>query len=194
MPNEEFGIKHFPGNKEHFFLPGGRRMSWEEYMRINPDFWPGIVETPTIFTAATEEYYIGKRTVVPRNRHISVNLGGMVRFQFNLLCPHWTLEKHGTKGPPPVFLLMVQGVDGRNKDLVPMEYVRGGTNGGDTWYIDVDSRELGAPGQTLTLFAVNRFGDREGDQARGLTVQEFRQGKGRVPMAFSGVAAWQLVS
>lgn len=194
MSNEEFGVKHFPGNKEHFFLPGGRRPSWEEYIQINPSYWPGLVEAPTVYTSARTEYYIGERSVSPRNKHISVNSGGMVRFQFHLLCPHWTLDRHGTKGPPPVFMMMVQGVDGRAKDTMPMEHITGGASGGDVWYVDINSKELGAPGQTITLFAVSRFDTREGDQVRGLSVQEFKQGKGRVAMGFAGVAAWELVA
>ena len=193
MSNEEFGVKHFPGNKDHFFLPGNRRLSWEEYIQINPEYWPGLVEAPTIYGAAKDDYYIGSRTVTPRIRNISVNSGGVSRFQFQLRCPHWTLNRHGDKGPAPVFIIAVQGVDGRNKDYVPMEYIRGGSEGGDTWYADINSKELGAPGQTVTCFAVTGFGDRAADRARGLTVQEFRQGKGRVSMGFQGVAAWQLV-
>ncbi len=193
MSNEEFGIKHFPGNKEHFFLPGDRRLKWEEYIQINPEYWPGIVETPTVYTAAKEDYYIAPRTVIPRTRNISVNSCSMIRFQFHLLCPHWTLDRHGKKGPAPVFIIAVQGVGGRDKDFVPMEYIEGGSHGGDTWYCDINSKELGAPGQTITCFAVNKFGDREGDRARGVTVQEFKQNKGRVAMSFQGVAAWQLV-
>jgi transglutaminase-like putative cysteine protease len=194
MSNEEFGIKHFPGNKEHFFLPGGRRLSWEEYITINPSHWPDHVEAPTVYTTARSEYYIGEKSVCPRNKHLSVIVAGMTRFQFNLQCPHWTLDRHGDKGPPPVFVMMIQGLDGRAKDIVPLEHIRGGPGGGDTWYVDIPSRDLGAPGQTITLFAVNRFGDREGDHVRGMSVEEFRQGKGRVGMGFAGVAAWELVA
>lgn len=57
--------------------------------------------------------------------------------------------------------------------------------------VDVEARQLGAPGQTLTLFAVDTFGERS--HARGLTVGEFREGKGRVGMGFCGVAAWELI-
>ena len=84
---------------------------------------------------------------------------------------------------------MTQGVDGRDKDLVPLEHVRG-SNGGDTWYVDIHAKELGAPGQTITLFTVATIDGREG---RGLSVQEFKQLKGRVGMSFGGVAAWELV-
>lgn len=193
MSNEEFGIKHFPGNREHFFLPGGRQMSWEEYIQINPTHWPSMVEAPTIFSNAKVDYYISDRSVLPRSRKISVNHGGLVRFQFSLLCPHFQLDKHGSKGPPPVFFVMAEGVDGRNKDSIPMQYFKAPAGqGGDTWYVDIDSRELGAPGQTLTMFAVSRFGDRQ--DTRGMTVKEFVAGKGRVAMGFTGVAAWELVT
>ncbi|KAL2438324.1 hypothetical protein ABEF95_006857 [Exophiala dermatitidis] len=203
MSNQEFGIKHFPGNKDHFFLPGGRKMTWEEYIVIDPACWPDMVEGPTIFTNAKEDYSIGEKTVCPRSRKIDVrNNSEMVRFQFALLCPHWSLAKHTRKGPPPVYIVSVNGVDGRNKDHIPMEYYPGGGGnnggggggghgGGDTWLVDIPARQLGAPGQTLTLFAVTSFGDRL--DARGLTVREFREGKGRVGMGFVGVAAWELV-
>ena len=83
------------------------------------------------------------------------------------------------------------GVDGRSKDLILVEYYPGPPGqGGDTWCVDIPARELGAPGQTVTLFAVTSFGDRQ--ECRGLTVREFREGKGRVGMGFTGVAAWDL--
>ncbi|OCT45252.1 kyphoscoliosis peptidase [Cladophialophora carrionii] len=194
MSNEEFGIKHFPGNKDHFFLPGGRRMSWEEYIVIDPASWPDMVEGPTIFTNAKEDYSIGEKTVYPRARKINVRQqsGTVVRFQFGLRCAHWTLEHHTRKGPPPVFVVQVGGVDGRNKDLVPLEYYPGPAGqGGDLWCADIPACDLGAPGQTVTLFAITSFGNRQ--DCRGLSVREFREGKGRVGMGFTGVAAWDLV-
>ncbi|KAH0848691.1 hypothetical protein AYO21_02894 [Fonsecaea monophora] len=192
MSNEEFAIKHFPGNKDQFFLPEGRRMSWEEYIVIDPACWPDMVEGPTIFTNAKEDYSIGEKSVFPRARKISVRQPDSVRFQFGLRCAHWTLERHTQKGPPPVFIVSINGVDGRDKDLVPMDYYPGPTGqGGDIWAVDIPARQLGAPGQTITLFAVTTFGNRQ--DARGLTVMEFREGKGRVGMGFTGVAAWDLV-
>lgn len=192
MTNEQFGVKHFPGNKDHFFLPGGRRMSWEEYIVIDPACWPDMVEGPTVFTNAKEDYSIGEKTVYPRARKISVRQSGSVRFQFGLLCPHWTLEHHTRKGLPPVFIVSIQGVDGRNKDHVPMSHHPGSSGqGGNIWSLDIPAQQLGAPGQTVTLFAVTTFGDRQ--DARGLTVREFKDGKGRVGMGFVGVAAWDLV-
>ncbi|KIX08347.1 uncharacterized protein Z518_03003 [Rhinocladiella mackenziei CBS 650.93] len=192
MPNEQFAVKHFPGNKDQFFLPGGRRMSWEEYIVIDPACWPDTVEGPTVFTNAKEDYSIGEKTIYPRARKINVRQPDMVRFQFGLVCPHWTLKNHTRKGPPPVFIVSVHGVDGRHKDHIPLEHYPGSAGqGGDTWVVDISARELGAPGQTVTLFAITSFGDRQ--DARGLTVREFRDGKGRVGMGFTGVAAWDLV-
>lgn len=192
MSNEEFGIKHFPENKDYFFLPGGRRLSWEEYIVIDPACWPDMVEGPTIFTNAKEDYFIGEKTVYPRTRKINVRQPGTIRFQFGLRCAHWSLDRHTTLGPPPVFLVSIGGADGRNKDLVPMEYYPGPAGqGGDLWCVDIPALELGAAGQTVTVFAVTSFGDRR--ECRGLTVREFREGKGRVGMGFTGVAAWDLV-
>lgn len=192
--NEEFGVDHFPNNRGDFYLPNGRTMSWEEYIQINPANWPYQFERPTLFGNATEDYSVGKNTVTPPNRRINVYQQGTVRFQFGLFCAHWTLENHTRKGPPPVFILAAGGVDGRNKHYVPLEHIRGNPpgSGGDMWYVDVPARELGAPGETLTLFAVTSFGNRQ--DARGLSVREFTDGVGRTAMGFVGIAAWELVS
>ena len=166
-------------------------MTWEEYIQIDPAAWPSREEPPTVFTSAGD-YGIAEKSVLPRGRKISPRAGGVVRFQFNLYCEHWTVERTG-KGAMPVFMVATHGVDGREKDFVPLEHVRGQTpgGGGDVWYCDVEARSLGAAGQTVTLFAVSSFGTRQ--NARGLTVREFKEGKGRVAMGFQGVAAWDLV-
>ena len=195
MSNEEFGIKHFPSNKDHFFFPHSQRMTWEDYITINPANWPSQVEGPTVFTNAREDYGVGERTVLPRQRKIVSSQPGTVRFQFSLLCPHWSLEHHTNKGAPPVFIIMTQGTDRRANESYPLGHIPGrnddGGMGGDVWFVDIPANELGTPGQTVTLFAVTSFGNR--NNARGLTVREFKEGKGRVAMGFTGVAAWDLV-
>ncbi|KIV93941.1 hypothetical protein PV10_05113 [Exophiala mesophila] len=192
MTNEEFAIKHFPENKDYFFLPGGRRLTWQEYIVIDPARWPDMVEPPTVFTNAKEDYSIREKSVLPRARQINVGQSGMVHFQFSLLCPHWTLEYQTRKGPPPVFIVSVQGANGQSKDQIPMDHHAGPAGqGGDIWTVDIPAHQLGPRGQTVTLFAVTSFGDRQ--DARGLTVREFREGKGRVGMGFVGIAAWELV-
>lgn len=192
--NEEFSLDHFPENRDHFFLPNGRTMTWPEYISINPATHPYTFERPTFFDNAKTDYSIGKHTLYPCNRHLSVSQSTPYRFQFALFCPHWSLEKHTKKGLPPVFILALGGVDGRNKHFVPLNHIPGDSaagGGGDVWYVDVHARELGAPGETLTLFAVSSFGNRS--EARGLTVKEFKEGVGRVGMGFVGVAAWELI-
>lgn len=191
--NEEFGIDHFPSDGKYFFLPGDRRLTWLEYIQINPSFWPYDFERPTFFDNAKDDYSIGRQTVVPPSRAISVQQPGLVRFQFGLFCPHWTHEHHTKKGPPPVFILAPGGMHGGNKTFVPLEHYRpnGEGGGGDMWYTDVAAKELGAVGETLTCFAVTSFGNRQ--DARGLSVQDFRDGVGRVTMGFVGIVAWDLV-
>jgi Transglutaminase-like superfamily len=193
MSNEEFGIKHFPGNKDMFFLPHGHRLEWEDYILIDPACWPSTVEPPTVFSNARPDYGVGERTVMPRSKVLHPKKGGNIRFSFRLECPHWTLDRHTKKGPPPVFILAIHGIDGREKDYIPLEHVPGSNpaGGGDMWFVDVEARSLGAAGQSLTLAVVSSFGDRK--DAKGLTVVEFREGKGRVGMEFNGVAAWELV-
>ncbi|KAL9623375.1 MAG: hypothetical protein Q9160_002268 [Pyrenula sp. 1 TL-2023] len=189
MSNEEFGTKHFPSDNAHLFGPA---MDWEEFIHLNPDtWWSNGIETATVFSNARENYGIGSRTLQPIGKEISIRQQGLTRFQFELVCEHWTLEKHVKRGPPPVFVLAIHGLDGRKDDFVPFDHRSSGGRGGDIWYTDVQISELGAPGQTITLFAVTRFGNR-GD-TRGLSVQEFKAGKGRTAMGFQGVAAWELV-
>ena len=191
--NEEFALDHFPNNRDHFFLSNGRTLAWEDYIQRNSLQWPYQFEALTVFTNATTDYSIGQQTIQPPYRRISIHKQDTLRFQFGLFCPHWT-QGRTNQGPPPVFFLMVGGIDGRDKHYVPLEHIKGDTpgGGGDMWYVDVNSRELGAPGETLTMFAVGEFGDRK--NARGLTVQEFKNGIGRVGRSFVGVTAWELVA
>lgn len=192
MSNDEFGLKHYPTNKNHFFRDDGRpSISWEEYSLTDPSR-PNGVEAPTVFSNSGPDYGISEPSVLPANKRLSPRSGRM-RFQFSLICDHWTLEHHTKRGLPPVFFLLLHGVDGCADDYIPLEHVQGmgPTGGGDFWYCDVEGRELGVSGQVLTLFAVRSFGQRQ--DARGLTVREFREGKGKVGMGFAGVAAWELV-
>lgn len=132
MPNTEFNIKHFPGNRDmHFLPPGHRRLDWEEYIRIDPVCWPGTVESPTVFSASRPEYGIGERTLTPRTKILHLNQyqnRDNLTFSFALECPHWTLEHHTKKGLPPVFMLAIHGPDGRSDDYIPLEHIPGTNN------------------------------------------------------------------
>lgn len=197
MTNSEFTIRHYPTDKSQFYDDSGNRCmpypTWEEYMNINPNM-PNGVEPPTVFTGAESEHGIGKPTIEPASKNISVFQPGPLRFQFGLHCEHWTLEHHSKKSAPYVFFLMANGINGRNKEYIPFQYVRGSNpgGGGDLWYADVaDPRVLGAPGESLLLYIVKRFADM--DDARGLTPRRFMEGVGKVAMGFEGVAQWTLV-
>ncbi|KAL1987382.1 hypothetical protein VTN96DRAFT_4098 [Rasamsonia emersonii] len=192
--NDEFGLTHFPANKNHFYRDDGRpEISWEEYILSDPDK-PFGIEQPVVFGPAKEENGISDRSFLPATRRISVHQPGPIRFQFSLICEHWTLTRHSKKSAPYLFLLMIHGIDGRQDDRIPFNHVPGsGPNGGgDFWYVDIaDPRTLGAPGQKLAIAAVTSFGSRQ--DARGLSLQEYRENVGRVGMAWSYMAEWELV-
>jgi transglutaminase-like putative cysteine protease len=190
--NDEFGLRHFPSNRSHFYRDDGRpEISWQEYILGSPDS-PLSAEQPTIFGDA-KKHSLGERSFRPAAKQISVHQPGPLRFQFNLICEHWTLQNH-TRAKPGLFLLMVHGIDGRQEDRIPFTHVQGSGpgGGGDCWYVDVpDAKVLGAPGQKLAIAVLTSFGDR--NDARGVTAEEYRQQVGRVGMAWAYIAEWQLV-
>ncbi|KAL1857757.1 hypothetical protein Plec18170_002981 [Paecilomyces lecythidis] len=188
MSNDEFGLRHYPANKEHFFRDDGRIMSWEEYI-----FGNGF-QQPHLYSD-TGKNHIGEQSFLPAVKQISIYQPGPLRFQFSLVCPHWSITQHSKQPGPLVFLLLIHGIDGRNEERLVFEHVRGSNpnGGGDLWYLDVpDPRMLGAPGQKLQIASVTSFGDRQ--DAHGLTVREFREQQNRVGMAFAFIAEWELVA
>ncbi|CAG8361219.1 unnamed protein product [Penicillium salamii] len=193
IPNEEFGLKHFPENRRHFYREDGRPdLTWEEYVLTDPDR-PNGVESLKVYSDA-DTRTIGRKTFHPQGLHISVSTPGAMRFQFGLLCPHWTLAHHSHIQHAGLFLLMIHGVDGRKDDRLPFTRVPGSgpSGGGEFWFVDVpDARMLGAPGQKLQLAVLTSFGDRK--DASGVTAQEFQEKVGRVGMAWAYVAEWELV-
>lgn len=190
--NDEMGLRHFPTDRTQFYRDDGRpEISWQEYLLGNPES-PLGAEQPFIFSDA-DKHSIGARSYLPAAKQISVYQGGPVRFQFGLICEHWTLERH-SRAKPGLFLLMTHGVDGRKDENLLLTRIRGsGPNGGgDVWYVDVpDARVLGAPGQNLDLVVLTRFGDRE--DARGLTAEEYRAQVNRVARSWALIARWELV-
>ncbi|KAF9253548.1 hypothetical protein LCP9604111_1074 [Penicillium roqueforti] len=193
MPNEEFGLKHFPSNKRQFFREDGRPdITWEEYILTDPER-PNGVQALQVYSDA-DKRTIGRKTFHPQGLHISISTPGAMRFQFGLLCPHWTLARHSHIQHAGLFLLMIHGVDGREDDKLPFTHVPGSgpAGGGEFWYVDVPSaRMLGAPGQKLQLAVLTSFGDRK--DASGVTAQEFQEKVGRVGMGWAYVAEWELV-
>ncbi|KAJ5953282.1 hypothetical protein N7454_000178 [Penicillium verhagenii] len=192
MSNEEFGLKHYPGNTDFLYREDGRIVSYEEYAVINPDMPTGLKAIKTYNDI--DNHKIGRRTLQPESGDISVySAQSPLRFQFSLVCEHWTLAHH-SRLKPALFLLMIKGVDGRKDETLLFKYMRGSGpgGGGEFWYVDVpDSRMLGAPGQKITLAVLTKFGERT--DCLGITEEEFESKRGRVGMAFAFIAQWDLV-
>jgi hypothetical protein len=191
ISNEEFGLKHFPGNGDHFFRNDGRQITWEEYITTDPDAPSGL--KPLQIYSDADKYSIGRKTLYPAGGIISVyNTPGPVRFQFGLFCEHWTLARH-SREKPGLFLLMIHGVDGREDDRLPFIHVSGSGpgGGGEMWYVDVaDARQLGAPGQKIQIAVLKTLGERH--DCRGVTAQEYQSQVGRVGMSWAYIAEWTL--
>ncbi|KAL6238225.1 hypothetical protein BDW75DRAFT_32243 [Aspergillus navahoensis] len=190
--NDEFGLKHFPSDRANFYRDDGRpEITWEEYILGNPNSPLGAAQ-PMVFGDA-KKHSIGERSFRPATARISIREPGPMRFQFNLICEHWSLERH-SRAKPGLFLLMIHGVDGRQDERLPLTHWRGSApnGGGDVWYVDVlDPRTLGAPGQKVQLAVLTKFGELE--DARGVTVDEYQRQVGRVGMAWAYIAEWELV-
>jgi hypothetical protein len=192
--NDEFGLSHYPAEKDQFYTDDGRPgMSWEAYLLQDHNKPFGLVQ-PTIFTPAHEEGF-SDRSFLPACETISIHQPGPLRFQFNLKCEHWTITKHSKKSAPYLFLLHTHGVDGRKDEMIPFTYVRGTgpQGGGDVWYVDIeDPRILGAPGQKLAIANITSFGSQK--DTRGLSAQEYKSQVGRIGMGWSYIAQWELVA
>ncbi|KAL7921630.1 hypothetical protein ACQKWADRAFT_294833 [Trichoderma austrokoningii] len=172
-----FGNTHFPSDGRHQFREDGRTITWDEYI-IGRSQGPPV----EVFGNCGQEG-IAEDSIEPASKEISVYSGEVVRFQFSKICEHWTSEKNGG-GKPPLFLLQFHGVDGRKDDIIPIE-----TDGYWHW-ADVNARDLGAPGQSVMVLQLTSM---DGQDARGVTAQQFLSKKGKVGMAWAYVAKWELV-
>ncbi|TWU72869.1 hypothetical protein ED733_003637 [Metarhizium rileyi] len=177
LTNEKFGLRHFPQDSRHQYRSDGRTVSWEEYYTGGVDG-----ETHQWYGTGNNEG-IAEDSVEPKSRDISVHSGQSVRFQFSKVCEHWTSEKAGL-GKPALFLLSIHGLDGRNDEIIPTD-----SNGYWNW-VDVNARDLGAPGQTVEILKLETMDDRD---ARGVTAEEFSSKRGKVGMSWSYIAKWNLV-
>lgn len=182
MSNEEFGLRHFPSNKSHFFRADGRQVSWEDYIVGDRGG-----EALQVYSGVAENEGVSETSFLPKYKRVSVSpsahAGPTIRFQFSSVCEHWNPVRNGP-GKPYVFILAIHGLDGRQDDYMPFE-----TNG-MFWWVDVEPKKLGAPGQTISAYTVESV---SGNSGRGLSVDEYRHAKGRKAMGFGGLAAWDLV-
>ncbi|KAK4130017.1 hypothetical protein BT67DRAFT_446127 [Trichocladium antarcticum] len=174
MSNEQFGTRHFPEDPRHWYGP---RKTWREYVvgpvGDEPAEWMGDATTEGLDVFNFE----------PARKKISVYGGGVVRFQFGKVCEHWLPERHG-EGKQMLFGLKIGGLDGRKEDIVPVEH------DGFWYYVDVDARDLGAPGQKVSLIG---FQTVDGQSARGLTKAEWLRKKGRSGYSYAHLVRWELV-
>ncbi|CAK3864078.1 Kyphoscoliosis peptidase [Lecanosticta acicola] len=177
--NNEFGLDHYPEDSSKQLRTDGRIMSWEEFILGNKngcgaDFFAGYVA----------EEGLDKTTFQPASGKIALSQqpGPTVRFAFQKICPHWDPVRCG-QGPQYLYILHCDGLDGTPRNHIPFE-----TNG-DVWWCDVPVQDLGRPGQKVEIFVVKTFGD---DDGRGLTIQSYRQQKGRVGYSFGGVCKWAI--
>lgn len=179
MTNDDFGIKHFPSDDSYFFRSDGQVQTWEKYM-IGP-----IGAEPLQLYGAIEDHGLSGTSFSPPQKRISVraNPNEVIRFQFSKACEHWDHEKNG-KGKPYCMILKIHGVDGRKDDFVAFE------SNDFWWWADVPAKDLGAPGQGISVFAVTSV---NGKDARGMTRREYLSKKGKCGMGFGGVCAWDLV-
>lgn len=178
LSNELFGQRHFPSDQRHFYRSDGRIPTWEEYM-----IGPTDGEAAQWYGIGTREG-LNQFTFSPAEMHISVNSNKVIRFQFASVCEHWVPEKHGP-GKSFLYILCIHGRDGRKDENIPLE-----TNG-SWWWIDVNARDLGAPGQKLHLAGVKTWGDNH--NPRGLTKQEYLSQVGRIGYSMDFYVRWELV-
>lgn len=185
MGNDEFGLRHFPTNKALFYRTDGRaQIPWEEYI-LGPQRGGVVAEPVTMYSGVAEKEGIAEAKIQPPQLKIPIAPSAgepTVRFQLERVCEHWDPVRNGPGKPYP-YIVMIGGIDGREKDSVVM-----GTNG-VVWWADVERRRLGCRGQKVTLYTVESVGEKS---ARGMSGEEVRKAKGRQGMKFGGVAAWEL--
>ncbi|KAK4103777.1 hypothetical protein N658DRAFT_494285 [Parathielavia hyrcaniae] len=177
MSNERFGWRHFPADDRHWYRKDGRALTWDEYI-LGP-----AKDEPAQCMGEFAREGLDESNFAPMQKRLSVRGGGTVRFQLAKVCEHWTPERNG-QGKPLLFALMIGGVDGKNKDIIPLE------SDGFWFYLDVKAQDLGAPGEQLLLVGIDAFDGRSG---RGLTKDEFLSKKGRVGFGCCGLVGWELV-
>ncbi|KAI1876936.1 uncharacterized protein JN550_001008 [Neoarthrinium moseri] len=178
MSNDMFGLKHFPSDSRHFYRSDGRIPTWDEYM-----IGPTNGEKAAWYGNGTKEG-ISEFTFMPAEKHLSVNSNQVIRFQFGKICEHWDGTKHG-KGKNYLLVLCTKGRDGRKDENIPLEH------DGFWWWLDINSVDLGAPGQQVKLGAITTWGDNK--NPRGLTKQEYYQGLGKVGWSMEFYTIWELV-
>ena len=183
--NEEFGWKHYPEDKQHFFRADGSVLDWAQYNYGPPEEGE---EAVTAYTGCWETHKLDEKKIQPRAKRIQVSGRSpheTVRFQLETPCQHWDVVAR-MGGQPYLMFLGVNGktAEGRDKVVLNVDAAR------RVWWVDVPVGVLGVPGQDVS---VNSVAEVEGKDARGLGAQEWLGMLGRKGMRWWGVCCWTLV-
>ena len=174
--NIDFGRSHFPTDNSKQYREDGSLLSWEDFSRGHQ-----TGTQATVYPGESGEEGLAPPSFSPlTNPIVRAHQGPMTRFMFQKVCPHWDPVRCG-RGQYYLYVLHLKGLDGTQRNHIPFE------QGDGVWWCDVPTADLG---DGANIYSVTQFDGRDG---RGLTLQEYKQRKGRVGMSFGGVAAWNVV-
>ncbi|GAB7358174.1 hypothetical protein MBLNU230_g0328t1 [Neophaeotheca triangularis] len=179
--NNDFGLSHFPSSNAHQYRSDSRLMTWEEYIRGSK-----TATAARVFSGYMSEEGVDETSLQPRESPIPISdyqsTAPTIRFSFQKLCRHWDPLRNG-RGPWYLYTLALSDLQASPRNHIPFR------EHGGVWWCDVPVGDLGAPGATVSVNAVTKF---DGREARGLTADEYLAKKGRVGMAWGGVARWEV--
>ncbi|KAK4191988.1 kyphoscoliosis peptidase [Podospora australis] len=178
MSNEHFGLRHFPKNDKYWFRQDGRAVSWEEYI-VGP-----LGDEPAMVLGDFAKEGMDEHNVQPAAKKIPVHSGETVRFMFSKICEHWDPIRNGPGKPYLVALKYGVPNDDGKEQIVPLE------DDGFWWWLDVAARDLGAPGQQISLVALQTV---NGDDARGFERERWLDLYPYCGYSYAYLVMWELV-
>ncbi|KAI7209159.1 hypothetical protein KC333_g8850 [Hortaea werneckii] len=191
--NESFGLDHFPGDPKQQLRADGTTVGWEDYIRQGKKGCQA-----KFFAGFTSAEGVDEGSFFPRENPVRVSdpllqggggggSGGMVRFSFQQVCPHWDPLRNG-RGP---FYLYALQLPGEGKKMLPFE------SKGGVWWCDVPRQDLlaqpssGTGSSEVKVLAITSF---RGGDGRGVSAGMFREWQGRCAMGWGYVAKWDVVA
>lgn len=191
MPNEEFGINHFPTDPRQWFLPGGRTISWRDYILTEAD-------KPQMYSSWASEYGYNEHKLEPMAKTIEADRGSaVIRFAYTKTCEHWQSQIHGD-GEKPILPAITFKGDGSKKqgETYVMEH------DGYNYWTDVPRNKLRS-GDSVKLAYFTELQHYEGRtlkkiSGRGLSKEQFEQWESSYGQSGGGfgsgyLAEWKVV-